>query len=247
MRLIIFDCDGTLVDSQHIIVAAMTRAFHANGLELPVREQILSIVGLSLPIAIARLLPENVDKGLVDRVAEAYRQGFFELRRDACHQEPMFPGALEAIHELAARRDVLLGVATWKSRRGVAALFERFGIASHFVTIQTADTNPSKPNPGMILQAIAEAAVEPENTVMIGDTTYDVEMARAANVGAVGVSWGYHPVVALEAAGAHLIVERCHDLVGAIDKRFGAPSGPIPTFASRRGKLESKCRNQKDH
>lgn len=222
MRLIIFDCDGTLVDSQHMIVAAMTRAFHANGLELPMRDRILSIVGLSLPIAIARLLPANADKGLVDQVAEAYRKGFFELRQNPCYQEPMFPGALEAIQELAARRDVLLGVATGKSRRGVLALFERFGIASHFVTIQTADTNPSKPHPGMILEAIAEAGVEPEEAVMVGDTTYDIEMARAANVGAVGVSWGYHPAVALEAAGAHLIVERCQDLVGAIDKRFGA-------------------------
>src|SRR5690606_1845143 len=96
MRLIIFDCDGTLVDSQHMIVAPMTLPFHANSLELPMRDRILSIVGLSLPIAIARLLPANADKGLVDQVAEAYRKGFFELRQDPCYQEPMFPGALEA-------------------------------------------------------------------------------------------------------------------------------------------------------
>jgi len=222
MYLIIFDCDGTLVDSQHIIVAAMTRAFHANGLELPMRDQILSIVGLSLPLAVARLLPEDADPALVARVSEAYREAFFELRQDPCHQEPMFPGALETIRELSSRPNVVLGVATGKSRRGVKALFERFGIGEHFFTIQTADTHPSKPHPSMILQAMAEAGAEPHRTVMIGDTTYDIEMARAAGVGAIGVSWGYHPVVALEAAGAHLIVERCQDLVGALDGRLGA-------------------------
>lgn len=222
MRLIIFDCDGTLVDSQHIIVAAMTRAFHANGLELPMRDKVLSIVGLSLPLAVARLLPDGMEQRVVARVADAYREAFGELRRDPCHQEPMFPGALEAIRELAGRPDVLLGVATGKSRRGVAGLFERFGIESHFVTIQTADTHPSKPHPSMILEAMAEVGGRAEETVMIGDTTYDIEMARAAGVGAIGVGWGYHPVVALEAAGAHVIVERCQELVGAVDGRFGA-------------------------
>lgn len=226
MRLIIFDCDGTLVDSQHIIVAAMTRAFHANGLELPMRDAILSIVGLSLPVAVAQLMPEGAEQSAIERACEAYREAFFELRQDPCHQEPMFPGALEVIGELAARPDVLLGVATGKSRRGVATLFERFGIASHFVTIQTADTHPSKPHPSMILKAIAEVGGRAEETVMIGDTTFDIEMARAAGVGAIGVGWGYHPVVALEAAGAHVIVERCQELVGAVDRRFGA-SGEI--------------------
>jgi len=222
MRLIIFDCDGTLVDSQHIIVAAMTQAFAAHGIELPMREAILSIVGLSLPLAVARLMPEGVEQQAVERVTDGYREAFAELRRGACHQEPMFPGALETVRELGQRRDVLLGVATGKSRRGVAALFERFGIDRHFVTIQTADTHPSKPHPSMILKAIAEVGGRPEDTVMIGDTTFDIEMARAAGVGAIGVAWGYHPVVALEAAGAHVIVERCQELAGAVDRRFGA-------------------------
>src|SRR5690606_32285589 len=154
-------------------------------------------------------------------VSDAYRQAFFELRQDPCHHEPMFPGALETIRELSSRPNVVLGVATGKSRRGVTTLFERFGIGEHFVTIQTADTHPSKPHPSMILQAMAEAGSEVGKTVMIGDTTYDIEMARAAGVGAIGVGWGYHPRVALEAAGAHVIVERCQELVGAIDGRIG--------------------------
>ncbi len=221
MNLVIFDCDGTLVDSQHLIVAAMTRAFADHKLAPPGREDILSIVGLSLPIAVARLLPDS-DPKIVASVSDAYRDAFGELRRDPSHNEPMFPGAMETIKTLAARSDVLLGVATGKSRRGVAALFERFAIAPHFVTIQTADTHPSKPHPSMILTAMAEAGAEAARTVMIGDTTYDIEMARAAGVGAIGVSWGYHPSVALEAAGAHVIVDHCKELIGAVDGRIGA-------------------------
>jgi phosphoglycolate phosphatase len=221
MRLIIFDCDGTLVDSQHIIVSAMTRAFARHRLGAPAREAILSIVGLSLPIAVARLMP-GAEAEAVEAVSVAYREAFAELRQDPAHNEPMFPGALEAVRELGRRPDVALGVATGKSRRGVATLLERFGIGGHFVTIQTADTHPSKPHPSMILTAIAETGAEPHRTVMIGDTTYDVEMARAAGVGAIGVAWGYHAPIALEAAGAHVIVARCEDLVGAIDRRLAA-------------------------
>jgi phosphoglycolate phosphatase len=116
---------------------------------------------------------------------------------------------------MTRREDLLLGMATGKSRRGVAAILERFGLVSHFVTVQTADTHPSKPDPSMLLKAMAETGVRPADTVMIGDTTFDIEMARAAGAGAIGVAWGYHPVVALEKAGAHVIVDRCEDLIGA--------------------------------
>src|SRR5690606_40731774 len=115
----------------------------------------------------------------VARVSEGYREAFFELRQDPCHQEPMYAGALETVAELAARPNVLLGVATGKSRRGVAALFERFGIGDHFVTIQTADTHPSKPHPSMILKGIAERGGEPGRTVMIGDSDIEHDMVDA--------------------------------------------------------------------
>jgi phosphoglycolate phosphatase len=219
MTLIIFDCDGTLVDSQHIIVTAMERAFAAHQLEPLERQRVLSIVGLSLPVAISQLLPE-ADPGLVLRVTEAYRDAFHDLRRDPAHNEPMFPGALEAIETLGGHADVVLGLATGKSRRGVDAILERFDLTSRFVTIQTADHHPSKPHPSMILKAIAEVGADPAETIMIGDTTFDIEMARAAEVGAIGVAWGYHPVVALERAGAHVIVERCSDIVTAIRDRL---------------------------
>jgi phosphoglycolate phosphatase len=211
LKLVIFDCDGTIVDSQHMIVGAMDLAFADAGLSPPPREAVLSVVGLSLPQAIERLLPDR-DTRLVRRIAATYRSSFGQLRKIPEKREPLYPGIAEAIRELAGRPDIVLGIATGKSARGVAQLLAREGMQDVFVTIQTADTHPSKPHPSMILHALSEAGVEADSAVMIGDTTFDVEMARAAEVGAVGVSWGYHPVTALERAGAHAVAGTCDGL-----------------------------------
>jgi phosphoglycolate phosphatase len=219
MKLVIFDCDGTIVDSQHIIVTAMERAFTSCGLARQPRDRVLAVVGLSLPLAAERLLPD-ADMATIAAVTEGYKAAFGVLRQDPANHEPMFPGARQAIESLGRHNDVLLGLATGKSRRGVIALFERCGLDLHFATIQTADTHPSKPHPSMILHAMAHVGARPEDTVMIGDTTFDMEMATNAGVGAIGVAWGYHGVAALRRAGAHVIVERYEDLVPAIEERL---------------------------
>ena len=206
MKLVIFDCDGTLVDSQHVIVAAMDAAFRARGLPPPPRAAVLDVVGLSLVPAVARLLPER-DESLAEDLAQHYKAAFQDLRADPAHKEPMFPGARAALDRLLARDDVLLGIATGKSRRGVDIMLAREGLVSAFATIQTADTHPSKPHPSMILTALAEVGVEPHRAVMVGDTSFDIEMAREAGVAALGVAWGYHPVAELKEAGAHLIID----------------------------------------
>jgi phosphoglycolate phosphatase len=217
MKLVIFDCDGTLVDSQHVIVAAMDQAFTSNGLTPLPRAKTLSIVGLSLPYAIEMLLPGQ-DRKLVLAVNNAFKGAFGTLRHDPAHQEPPYPGCLECLRTLSARDDVVLGLATGKSRRGVDALFERLGLSPHFVTIQTADDHPSKPHPSMIRTAMHEAGVGAADTLMIGDTTYDIEMAGNAEVGAIGVSWGYHAVTELKSAGAHAIVTDYATLIPVIDR-----------------------------
>lgn len=228
MKLVIFDCDGTLVDSQHIIVAAMNEAFVAEGLpERPARE-VLSIVGLSLPLAVERLLPEAAPS-VVGAVTDGYRSAFGRLRRDPTHHEPLYPGIMDLIHTLSARDDVLLGVATGKSVRGVDALFDRMNLHTHFFTIQTADTHPSKPHPSMIIQAMTEAAVGPADAIMIGDTTYDIEMARNAGVRGLGVAWGYHDSLALHRAGAHAIASDAQQLQTALlESLAGSESATEP-------------------
>ena len=220
-RLIIFDCDGTLVDGQHAICAAMEHAFTTLDLPVPSRSDILSVVGLSLPETFA-VLAAGHSVSVQGALAEFYRSDFPGKRQHPALYDPVYPGMAEVVTALARRRDTLLGIATGKSRRGVARLLEREGWQDHFATIQTADDNPSKPHPSMIFCAMAEAGVEPASTLMIGDTTYDIEMALDARVGAIGVGWGYHDPERLGRAGAHAVVATPDDLVAVIDARLAA-------------------------
>lgn len=221
MKLILFDVDGTLVDSQNIIVAAQHRAFEAHGMTPPSRERCLSIVGLSLVEAF-RVLTDR--QGPAESLAIAYKEAFNLLRQDPAHDEPLFPGADACLRRFSRSENALLGVATGKSRHGVAHFVERHGWHGIFSTIQTADDAPSKPHPAMILQAMEEVGARPEDTVMIGDSTYDMAMARAAGVLPIGVSWGFQPVDALREAGAGPIVHTYAELEPLLDDFLGSRS-----------------------
>jgi phosphoglycolate phosphatase len=217
-RLIVFDCDGTLVDSQHLIVAAMGAAFSANGLAAPARSEVLRHVGLSLN-EVMTAMSGGADEMLVLDLASAYRTAFAGLRQKPGAAEPLFPGARMALEALAADDRVLLGIATGKSRRGVDRLLERELLAGVFVTIQTADDAPSKPHPEMLLRAMRETGVEPENTVMIGDTSYDMLMARNAGANPLGVAWGYHSAPELREVGAAAVAEDFSHLMSLLSAR----------------------------
>lgn len=223
MKLVVFDCDGTIVDSQAGIVLSMEHAFTSLRMVPPTREATLSVVGLSLLEACSALAPEAEYATRVELV-ERYKAAFRELNYDPADSEILFPDARTTIAQLAARENHLLGIATGKSRRGVDRLFEREAWHASFATIQTADDHPSKPHPSMLQQAMLETGVTPEGTVMIGDTTYDIEMALAAGVSAIGVSWGYHSAAELIDAGAQQIVHRFAELPAAIDKAIGSVS-----------------------
>ncbi len=211
VRLIVFDCDGTLVDSQHVIVAAAERAFRAQGLVPPTVAAVHAVIGLSLELAIARWRPQAE---LAERtlLVEAYRTAWRALRAEDGVQEALYPGALATLIELD-RRGCLLGVATGKSRPGLLGVLDHHGLTSLFVSLQTADRHPSKPHPSMLEAAMCETGSAPGETLMVGDTSYDMAMARAAGAGAIGVAWGYHPVSSLVAAGATTILERFEDLL----------------------------------
>lgn len=218
LNLVIFDVDGTLIDSQDFIVAAMSAAFADLGRAAPTRAEIIAITGLSLPQAVARLAPD-LDGSAIDALAERYKANFIRLRaeRGGEANSPLYPGARAAIEALHARPETLLGVATGKARRGLDHAFAAHDLDRFFVTRQTADHHPSKPHPAMIEAALSETGVAPRHAVMVGDTTYDVEMAVSAGIAAIGVSWGYHPVSALLAAGAHHIVEDFGELAAAVE------------------------------
>lgn len=219
MKLVIFDCDGTLVDSQHVIVEAMERAWRKLGLTPPTRARTLSIVGLSLVQAMEALGDGSAGFPAVE-LAEAYKGEFQQLRTDAAFHEPLFPGTREVLDALAARSDMLVGMATGKSQRGVRMVMGHHGLFDRFVTIQTADDAPSKPHPAMVHQACAEAGVSPKRAVVVGDTSFDMLMARSAGAGAIGVDWGYHPTADLHQSGAQRVLSSFDELLPALDEMW---------------------------
>ncbi len=223
-RLVVFDCDGTLVDSQHMIVAAMGHAFAAHGLAALPRQQVLSIVGLSLDEALFALIPHEEDAKR-RRITQAYKEAFQHLRARPELAEPLFPGTREAIEAIAAREGMLLGIATGKSQRGLRHMLETHDLGKFFVTLQTADDAPSKPHPAMLEQAMREAGASPRDTVLVGDTSYDILMAVAAGTHALGVNWGYHGVNELTEAGAPQVLTHFDELASALDGLWPIPVG----------------------
>jgi phosphoglycolate phosphatase len=210
-RLAIFDCDGTLVDSQANICRAMEDCFVAAKLVPPAAEATRRVVGLSLVEAMRSLHPE-ADDDFHRELADLYRQAFARLRQQGLVEDPLFEGVAELVRALDAE-GWLLGIATGKSDRGLLHCLERHGLRGHFTTLQTADRHPSKPHPSMIEAAMAEAGAAPAHTMMIGDTSFDMMMASAAGVTAVGVAWGYHDHEELSAAGADLVAHHPRDIL----------------------------------
>ncbi len=213
--LVVFDVDGTLLDSAHAIVAAMTEAYVSHGLVAPGRAAIVGVVGLSVGEAVAELSREQPDHPL-DSIGTAFKTSFSRGLAEAPHQSGLYEGAADALANLAARGDVLLGLATGNSRRGVERFIGQFGLEGVFVTTQSADDAPSKPHPAMLQQAAIEADVEASDVVMIGDTSFDMGMARNAGARAIGVSWGYHEPDRLLAAGAERVLGSFAELLQAL-------------------------------
>lgn len=216
LRLVVFDVDGTLVDSQADILAAMSAAFAGEGLEAPTRSDVLGIVGLSLPQAMMVLAP-NRDDASQTRMVEGYKAAYMDLRARSGVEvsSPLYPHVRDTLETLHAQPTTLLGLATGKSRRGLDKLVDGHGIRPMFVTQQCADDHPSKPHPSMLFSAMGDAGVEAPRAVMIGDTSFDMEMARAAGMTGIGVSWGYHSRDRLR--DAHVVIDDIRALPEVLD------------------------------
>lgn len=216
VRLAVFDCDGTLVDGQADVCWAMARAFARAGLEAPDDHAVRRIVGLSLPAAVRALAPALTDEEN-RAVTEFYRSSFRARREEGLLDEPLYQGIAELLRALHGA-GWQLAVATGKSDRGLAACLATHGIADLFISLQTADRHPSKPHPAMLEAALFEAGAQPSEAVMIGDTSFDMLMARSIGVAAIGVGWGYHGAAELLASGAARVVETATDLAAALEE-----------------------------
>jgi len=212
MKLALFDCDGTLVDSAALIHEVMARTFVAFGHPRPGIESTKSIIGLTLDIAIARMQGKpHVDDEAVAMTAH-YKKIYMDVRGEPGMDVPLFDGIKPVIAALAARDDILIGAVTGKSRRGLVSVLETHGFAPHFIVSRTADDCPSKPHPAMVTECCDETGMNPADTVVIGDAIYDMQMAKAAGAKAIGVSWGYASVDELIAAGADAIAHHPNDV-----------------------------------
>jgi len=219
--LVVFDMDGTLIDSQRAILGAMSRAFAAAGHPMPSEAEALAVVGLSLGEAMAALMPQ-LPRAETDRLADLYRADFVARRATggAEAEAPLYPGARAALERLRDRGAVM-GVATGKARPGLDHVYAIHDLGGFFATSQTADLHPSKPHPAMLLAALAETGAQAERGVMVGDTEFDVAMGRAAGFATVAVAWGYHPRARLEAAGADVVIESFEALDAALEALAG--------------------------
>jgi len=215
LKLVVFDCDGTLVDSQYNIIRCMTESFGEEGLTAPSDHDVRSIIGLNLDQAIHQLMEEKNDQGQLSRLVDGYKRAFFRQRQEENHHEPLYEGAVEAIKALD-NAGTLMGVATGKSMRGLKAVIEQHGLEKYFISLQTPDTNPGKPHPQMLEQAMKDAGTSVAETYMIGDTSYDMMLAKNAGCHAVGVSWGYHSDQMLLENGADHLIHHYNQLFSII-------------------------------
>ncbi|MDR1827667.1 MAG: HAD-IA family hydrolase [Methylobacteriaceae bacterium] len=210
MKLVIFDVDGTLVNSRHHILAAFHETFDHLGLPRPEDSAVADVIGLSLTQACQKLI---ADKAAARAAATYYAENYMRIQAALMSGGPaLYAGVGELLAELKDDQRFALGLATGNSRRGVRRLLDTHQWHNWFATIQTADDAPSKPHPAMVRQAMAELGVSGDDTFMVGDTAWDVSMGVAAGANAIGVTWGYHPEAQLVAAGARFIARRLPEL-----------------------------------
>lgn len=215
-RLVLFDCDGTLVDSAKLIHEVMVRTFVQFSHQPPDFAATKSIIGLTLDIAIARLQgKQHADDEAVAMMAY-YKSIFSKTRAEEGFEEPLFEGIQQVLDTLMVRHDLVIGAVTGKSRRGLNLISDTHAFGDLFKVSRTADDCPSKPHPAMVTECCDEAGIVASRTVVIGDAIYDMQMAKAAGARAIGVAWGYASVEDLRSAGADAIAEHPRDLLSLI-------------------------------
>lgn len=207
-RLLIFDWDGTLVDSIGRIVEAMHLAADVCGLSRRDDELVKGIIGLALPEAIAQLYPDIEDPLLSERFLRAYSEQYLQLESEP---SPLFAGVAESLEAFRAQ-GYRLAVATGKSRHGLQRVLQGRGWLDYFDITRCADETASKPHPLMLQEILAHFHLAPEQALMVGDSVFDLQMARNAGVDSVAVGFGAQSLDSLNVHGPKLAINEFSEL-----------------------------------
>ena len=210
-KLVVFDWDGTLIDSQASIVQSMSEAYKSLAMAPPDKSAIRQIIGLSLDRAISTLSPE-ADQTLIIKIGEAYRDVFYKRNYV---QPDLFEDALGVLRDLKLS-GCYLAVATGKSRRGLDADLNRFELNDYFDITRCSDETLSKPNPLMLDEILTDLNMSVEHAVMIGDTSYDISMANAINMDSIAVTYGMHTIEELSASKPTQMIDNIKQLTQLI-------------------------------
>ena len=217
-KLVIMDLDGTLVDSQEFIISATTLAFRNEGLKVPKRENILSIIGLSLTEAF-RVLNKDLNEKQIKKLISAFKNCYNTFNQEQLIS-PLYENAKNFLENLKRNEEIILAIATGKGLKGLLQILKAHNLESVFSKLQTSDFYPSKPDPTMLVSLMKTLKIKTEDAVMVGDTDFDISMAHRAGIKSIGVLWGYHSISRIKLMKPTAIVENFADLEKKINELF---------------------------
>ena len=217
-KLVIMDLDGTLVDSQEFIISATTVAFRDEGLKVPKRENILSIIGLSLTEAFS-VLNKDLNEKQIKKLISTFKNCYNTFSQEQLIS-PLYENAKNFLENLKRNEEIILAIATGKGLKGLLQILKAHNLESFFSKLQTSDFYPSKPDPTMLVSLMKTLKIKTEDAVMVGDTDFDISMAHRAGIKSIGVLWGYHSISRIKLMKPTAIVENFADLEQKINELF---------------------------
>jgi len=214
-KLILFDYDGTIVDSAKMIVKGAIEAFRMCGLPDPDPNKVRENIGKPLATALDAYAPKGYEVN-PEMISNAYRKWYAEQGRLGLQDEPLYPGMFKLINDLKNHKEFNIGVATNKSRIALNNGLNKHNLDEIFdITLTMEEANP-KPDPDMAIQAMSKLNIEQKSTIIVGDTINDIGLGVNAGINSIGVAWGYNSIEMLKNEGADFIVKDSKELFETI-------------------------------